>query len=222
MTNEQVSGGASRRRRSRFLAMRGKTHVTLNRIFWLSLIAASASLLAACGSNSTPGQSGGEASSRARSTTPFQARMLSDGKISFTEYRRATSAVIRCLKSGPVEVAVSAPERAPGGELDYTWSVRSKPGRLKPQYARANRRFERCHSRYEDDVKLVYSNQRVIPAAKRPAVLHELVACLRGAGLEVPDQPPMPELIAILDRDRKGLGTPCADRYADFFRVPAS
>jgi hypothetical protein len=147
--------------------------------------------------------------------------MLSDGKITFAEYRRSTRAVVRCLRASPVQVRVSRLRPAPGGELDYTWSVRTRPGHLNPAYSAAERRFERCSKRFEQDVKLVYSNQRVIPAAERPAVLDKLVACLRGAGLEVPDRPPMPDLIAILDRDRKGLGTPCADKYADFFRVPA-
>jgi hypothetical protein len=148
--------------------------------------------------------------------------MLRDGKITFAEYRRATDAVIACLKAGPVDVAVTKPRPVPGGELDYTWSVRGTPGGAKPPFKRANRLFQRCHRRYEEDVKLVYSNQRVIPPARRPAVLAKLVGCLRSKGLEVPSQPAMPKLIAVLNADRREVSRPCTDRYADFFRIPAA
>lgn len=188
----------------------------------MRLAALAATLVAAgCGSvsSSSDGRGG---SSGARATTPFQARMLDDGEITFAEYRRATDAVVRCLRRGPTPIKVTPPKPAPGGELEFTWSVRTRPGRLKPAYAKALRHAKLCSARFEDDVKLVYSNQRVIPPSRRPAVLADLVRCLRGTGLAVPDRPAMPKLIAVLDADRKGASTPCTNRYADFFRVPAS
>lgn len=158
---------------------------------------------------------------QAVTTTDFQARILRDGRVSFPEYRRATLAALQCLKAGSVPVSVRGPDPAPGRELAYFWAVRGPRKGYRRAAAVAGRRFERCHRRFEDAVKVVYGNQRVIAPPERSAVLARLVECLRSSGLRVPDGPPMRRLIATIDSDRSGGGGRCADRYADLFRIPA-
>jgi hypothetical protein len=164
----------------------------------------------------------------ALTTSSFQAAMLRDGDVTVHEYAESTDAMIRCLRRSTVPLLVGSARPAPGGELEFEWSLdtpdASTVGRLQKS---AWRTFDRCHRAYEDDVKLIYSNQRVIPEPERPAVLRKLVACMRHVGLtEVPDQPSMRQLATILKSERGKVGVGCADRYADLFRflapVPAS
>jgi hypothetical protein len=147
--------------------------------------------------------------------------MLRDGKVTFAEYKRSTGAVVRCLRTASVPIAIHGPRAAPGGELEFTWIVKASRGHYRRADAVAHRRFEHCHRKFEEDVKLVYSNQRVIPERDRPAVLASLASCLRAAGLKLPTQPPMKTLIASIDGDKRGRGRACIARYFDFFRLPA-
>ena len=176
-----------------------------------SLILSALAVLSVAGCGSTPRAHLG--------AIPFQAAILADGKVTFAEYRMSTLAMVHCLRTARVRIVVTTPVAAPGGELEFRWWVAPGGGNAQRRDALARVIFEQCHRRFEDRVKLVYNNQRVIPLARRPAVRDRLVACLRRSGLRVPDRPAMPELIAVLDADRQGVGLPCADRYADFFRV---
>jgi hypothetical protein len=186
-------------------------------------LALAASLVSACGSAPAHrlGWVEADAVARAQATTPFQSAMLRDGKVTFAEYRKSTGAVVHCLRTASVPIAIHGPRAAPGGELEFTWVVKAPRGDYRRADAVARRRFEHCHRKFEDDVKLVYSNQRVIPERDRPAVLASLASCLRAAGLKLPRQPPMKTLIASINADKRELGKACVAKYFDFFRLPA-
>lgn len=204
-----------------------RRHLSARRRFRLCVgmaaLATVVSLGPGCGvaNHKQSSRDGRQKHAQAVTTTAFQARILRDGRVTFPEYRRSTMAVLRCLKSGRVSVSVRGPRPAPGHELEYFWAVRGPRKGYRQAAAVAGRRFERCHQRFEDAVKVVYGNQRVIPPSKRNAVLAQLVGCLRSSGLRVPDGPPMRKLIATIDGDRSGGAVRCADRYADLFRIPA-
>jgi hypothetical protein len=212
------SGGAGSGHRS-FIATQGMAPR------WLLFVALGlgAVLIAACGS--APARRLGwveaDANARAQATTPFQSAILRDGKVTFAEYKQSTRAVVHCLRTAPVPIAIHGPRAAPGGELEFTWVVKAPRRDYKRADAVARRRFEHCHRKFEDDVKLVYSNQRVIPERDRPAMLASLASCLRAAGLKLPPQPPMKTLIATIDGDKRELGKACIAKYFDFFRLPA-
>jgi hypothetical protein len=156
-----------------------------------------------------------DAKSLARITTSFQAAILADGRVTPSEYKRATYATAACLRRAAPGVRVGPVRREAGGELHFDWVVTGSGG------ARAGRSFERCQSLYRNDVALIYSNQRVIPPTERPHVLRRLVACLRAEHLKVPTQPSMQELVALLDADTRDASAPCVRRFFDLFRLPA-
>ena len=141
--------------------------------------------------------------------------MLADGRVTPSEYKRATYATAACLRRAAPGARVGPVTREAGGELHFDWVVAGSGG------ARANRSFDRCQTAYRNDVALIYSNQRVIPPTERPQVLRRLVGCLRAEHLAVPTQPSMLELVALLNADTSDASAPCVRRFFDFFRLPA-
>ncbi len=160
-----------------------------------------------------------DALSRAAHTTPFQARLLRDGRVTFAEYARTTHALAGCLRAFGGSIQVGPIRRGPGGELGFRWSLRHQgPGRITAE-RRARRAFQRCYLAYQDDAATVYANGRVVAPSRRGLVLSMLADCLRRSGVPVTGSASMPNVMRALEAAGP-RGLRCADRHADIFRRP--
>jgi hypothetical protein len=188
-----------------------------------TIVVLGAALLVGCGSEHSKQLAAVAAGpgAGANTSTPFQAAMLEDGKVSYEEYKRAIRAVLGCLRAGAVRVVVKERPVPAARELQYSWWVQGYSHDYRRANALARRRFNRCRREFGDEVTRRYNNQRVIPRQERPAVLVKIVSCARAAGIKISNRPSSHELFEILAGDRKDRGVHCLDRYADYFRTPA-
>jgi hypothetical protein len=159
-----------------------------------------------------------DALSRAAHTTPFQARLLRDGRVTFAEYARTTHALAGCLRAFGGPVKVGPIRRGPAGELGFRWSLRHLgPGRVTAE-RRARQAFQRCYLTYQNDAASVYANGRVVAPSKRGRVLSMLTDCLRRSGVRVAESASIPSIVRALEAAGP-RALRCADRHADIFRV---
>jgi len=160
-----------------------------------------------------------DALSRADHTRPFQARMLYDGHVTFAEYRRATHAVVGCLRAFGSAIQIAPIRRAPAGELVFSWTLRRHGPARAAAERRARQAYERCYLAYQKDVATVYANGRVLPPSRRALVLTQLAACLRDAGVPARPTANLPQIMRALDAAAPRGGR-CVDQYGDVFRRP--
>ncbi len=143
----------------------------------------------------------------------FQAAMLADGVITRAEYESASRAAWQCIKNSGVPIGDQV-ER-----LDGTLVATVGPFATYEEGAAVQPLIDGCNTRFRDRVALAWFLQNQPSAETLAAARASLGACLRDAGIDVPENAASAEFAAIA----RG-GTPefarCSERVSMQFKLP--
>jgi hypothetical protein len=114
----------------------------------------------------------------------FQAEILNDGVVDFSEYERSVLATVSCLSEAGLEVL--ALELDPDGHtLNYLYRGVDAEGNLLPD-STVNARFNRCYSEFEELVSSVWSAEHAVSFGDAPPEEKEAyVKCLDEQGVTI-------------------------------------
>jgi len=140
---------------------------------------------------------------RAGGSSDFQLSLIEDGRLTFSEYERATFETLTCLEMGGLQIGHSSVAGligadAPGPRLDrrgrYEYGITGAQG-SRPEDAMKT--VAKCSAEYSDIISFFWA-ARVVPSEQEfIQARQKLAACLRLAGYDVPEHPSGADLMRV-------------------------
>jgi len=158
----------------------------------------------------------------ATSVSPFQARILEDGEVTFAEYERAMQATRQCLIDAGWEVSSVQEHPRDGWSLLFTieWDYNGDDAREARLSAQADVDFAECASEYHDTVEIAYAKTLIPSDEARQEEMNKLLDCLEAEGITgiPPDATQQQFYDAILaELPDGGFAILCMDKYFYLF-----
>lgn len=142
-----------------------------------------------------------------------QKAALADGVVTWEEYVAAVRANTECIrgKGVPVTDAVIADGRVQKGIVG--------PMATDAEMERANKVVLECNATYLNAVGLQWYRQTMPSPGTFAAAREELAACLRGAGVALPEKDGRPDFAAVAQSDPARF-SPCSAQVGEKFGIP--
>lgn len=160
----------------------------------------------------------------ATSVSPFQAEILEDGEVTFSEYERAMRATRQCLIDTGWEVSEVREHPRDGWSLLFTieWDYDGDDAREARLSAQIDVDFMKCASEYHESVEVAYRKTLIPSDEERQEEMNKLLACLESEGVTgIPADADQQQFYDAIEAEIPdgGFGILCMDRYLYLFET---
>lgn len=161
------------------------------------------------------------------STSTDQQTLISDGTVTFAEYKAAVSATVGCLRNAKVHVfSGPLPDAAPSADPVLTsrgWYIYAADPASNSAQAPA---VEDCRHQHSDIVEAIWRPSTLASLDELQAARDAISVCLHSSKIDAPEHPSALELYQIAFPGGLRVGNPdgaygvCAERAAQEFNIP--
>ena len=128
--------------------------------------------------------------------TPYQHEVLSDGVVTFEEYRASFEVVIECVVAAGLEVGPLTSYGFEDRFLEFTYRVPSRE-----DVAAADLVYTDCYDRYQQHIDFAYFMANSPTEADYAVIEEQLATCLTEAGFAVRDDADLDDLFELGETD---------------------
>jgi hypothetical protein len=152
----------------------------------------------------------------AAQTSPFQAKILKDGKVTPTEYESAILAQRACVQSAGG--TVSEVSQTGNNELGFTYTVEAPTEAAR---SAAERKSEACIPKYISEIGKAWAYEQLLSPHQLDELRADVAQCLRSVGIDLRDDFTTKQLSDYLSSHTGAVEAvkPCMDKYPGFFAI---